>query len=154
MKFPSILFQITRFMKCCLVGWTLPLAATTDWDYSAYHVEDTLSFEILKLPLDHQGPQVIDLRAAFLFEESIGPKQFPDFEVIYAEIQTWLAAYPHKSDYWEVLNRALCRYLLESYPMVREVAVDMVVAPTYGIQYPHTSRCVMRRRAVTEERAE
>jgi hypothetical protein len=48
--------------------------------------------------------------------------------------------YPNETDYWEPLNRALAVKLLETYPKVASVTLEIAVQPTFGIQYPHSSR--------------
>ncbi len=107
--------------------------------------EEALSFEIKAFPVDHQGPQVIDVIADLVYVEGIGDKDYSDFEIIRAELIEWMTAYPNESDYWEVFNRVLCRRLLETYPMVARVSMVIEVYPTFGIQYAHTSRCVVAR---------
>ena len=107
--------------------------------------EEALSFEIKAFPVDHQGPQVIDVIADLVYVEGIGDKEYPDFEIIRAELIEWMTAYPNESDYWEVFNRVLCLRLLDTYPMVAKVSIVIEVYPTFGIQYAHTSRCVVSR---------
>ena len=51
-----------------------------------------------------------------------------------------MKTYPNETDYWEPLNRAPAVKLLETYPKVASVTLEIVVHPTFGIQYPHSSR--------------
>jgi len=46
--------------------------------------EDALLFTIEKFPIEHQGPQVIDLKARLDYKLDIGPKEYPDFEEVTA----------------------------------------------------------------------
>jgi hypothetical protein len=60
-----------------------------------------------KVPVDHQGPQVIDLEVELVYRPDTGPKEYPDFEVIYRELGTWIKGYSNETDHWEVFNKAL-----------------------------------------------
>lgn len=140
--------SICKSIRIFLALLTLAVVSATSAapDYSNYEVEDVLEFTIKKFPVDHQGPQVIDVTASFTFRESITQKEYPDFEVMFEDLKTWMTEYPNETDYWEVFNRALCKEFLDNYPMVEEVELEIYVYPTYGIQYPHTSICAMERK--------
>ena len=126
------------FLAVTLGAMALPAAEAT--------AVETLEFVMAKVPVDHQGPQVIDLEVALVYAAGIGPKEYPDFEVIYRELGVWMKDYPNETDYWEVFNKALGQKLLAAYPMVTEVTLAIVVHPTFGIQYSHTSRCTLTRK--------
>lgn len=112
---------------------------------AAVTVEESLSFEVSKFPVDHQGPQVIDLIVELTYAPGIGAQEYPDFEAIRARLITWMEAYPNETDYWEVFNQQLGRFVLTTWPMVDRVRLDIVVYPTFSIQYPHTSTCTLTR---------
>jgi hypothetical protein len=107
--------------------------------------EDALLFTIEKFPIDHQGPQVIDLKVRLDYALDIGGKEYPDFEEVYKKLIEWMKTYPNETDYWEPFNRVLGAKLLEAYPKVTSVTLEIVVHPTYGIQYPHTSLVTSKR---------
>jgi len=106
---------------------------------------EALSFEVSKFPVQHQGPQVIDLQVRLGYVSGIEPKQYPDFEVLYREIIAFMNAYPNETDYWEVFNKAICMDLLNRHAVVSSVDIDLRVHPTFGIQYSHTSHCGVSR---------
>jgi hypothetical protein len=107
--------------------------------------KEALSFLIEKVPVDHQGPQVIDLGVTLDYAAGIGAKEYPDFEEVYKKMLAWMKTYPNETDYWEVFNKQLCKEVLAAYPMVKGVTLEIKVHPTYGIQYSHTSLCTLVR---------
>lgn len=107
--------------------------------------EDALTFEISKLPLEHQGPQVIDLKARLDYKLDLGPKDYPDFEEVYKKLVEWMATHPNETDYWEPFNRTLCKKVLAAYPTVASVTLEIKVHPTFGIQYSHSSIVTVKR---------
>ena len=112
---------------------------------AAEAVSESLVFEIQKFPVDHQGPQVIDVEAELVYVKDITDKAYPDFEEVRRVLIQWMTDYPNETDYWEIFNKQLCRKLLKTYPMVAAVTLEMKVYPTFGIQYSHTSRCTVTR---------
>ncbi|MFO1446830.1 MAG: hypothetical protein U1F61_01535 [Opitutaceae bacterium] len=111
----------------------------------APQVTEALSFELNKLPVDHQGPQVIDLRVKLTYVVGIEAKQYPDFESVYREIAATIKAYPNETDYWEVFNKAICHDVLGRYPVVAAVETELRVHPTFSIPYSHASHCTVAR---------
>lgn len=106
---------------------------------------EALSFELAKFPVDHQGPQVIDLRVKLAYVEGIGAKEYPDFESVYRDIAAFMKAYPNETDYWEVFNKAICRDVLARNKMVVSVETELKVYPTFSIPYSHSSHCAVSR---------
>ena len=102
-------------------------------------VTESFSLEILKLPLDHQGPQVVDVFLKLTYVEGIAPADYPDFEGIEREIKVFLAKYPNEKDYIEIVNKKLCLDLLKRYPVVTVVAIDVKTYPTMTVHYAHVS---------------
>ncbi len=107
--------------------------------------EDALVFAIEKHPLEQQGPQVIDLEVRLDYGSDIGPREYPDFEEVYRRLVAWMAEYPDKTAYWEPFNRDLAKRVLEAYPMVVSVRLQLHVHPTFAIRYPHSSIVTVKR---------
>lgn len=107
--------------------------------------QDALVFAIEKLPLEHQGPQVVDLHVRLDYAPDIGPKDYPDFEEVHRKLLDWMHAYPNETDYWEPFNRALGLKVLAAYPTVAAVTLELKVHPTFAIQYAHSSLVTVRR---------
>jgi hypothetical protein len=135
--------QISRFnfLPTLLIAGLLAAALPAGLAAAEPKVVEALSFEILGLPFDHQGPQVIDVLPRFTYADGIAQQEIPDFEVIRKEIKEFLATYPNKKDYLEIVNRKLCLDLLRRYPMLSVVAVDIRVYPTMTVPYVQTSHC-------------
>ena len=118
-----------------------PLSAATP----PPRVAEAFSLELRRVPLDHQGPQVIDLTLKLTYVSGIGDKEYPDFEALKTEILTFLKDYPNETDYIEVVNRKLCLALLARHAPVTSVSIDLRTYPTMTITYDHTSHCVATR---------
>lgn len=107
--------------------------------------QDALEFTLEKHPLQHQGPQVVDLEVRLDYRPGIGAKEYPDFEEIYRRLVEWMKDYPNETDYWEPFNRALASKILETYPAIAGATLSLRVHPTFGIQYPHTCKVTVTR---------
>ncbi|HRE83592.1 MAG TPA: hypothetical protein PLN52_21280 [Opitutaceae bacterium] len=108
-------------------------------------VTESFSLEIRGLPLDHQGPQVVDVFLKLTYVEGIAPADYPDFEVIEREVKVFLAKYPNEKDYIEIVNKKLCLDLLKRYPVVTVVAIDVKTYPTMTVPYAHVSHVIASR---------
>ncbi len=124
------------------IGLLVGIGTPSSW---AYEVEESLAFEIQKFPVDHQGPQVIDVEAELVYKATIGEKDYPDFEEVREQFMSWMTNYPNETDYWEIFIKKLGLMILEAYPTVAAVTIEIKVYPTYSIQYAHTSRCTLKR---------
>jgi ABC-type nitrate/sulfonate/bicarbonate transport system substrate-binding protein len=107
--------------------------------------QDALTFAIEKLPLEHQGPQVLDVQVRLDYMPGIGPKDYPDFEGVHRALIDWMKTYPNETDYWEPFNRTLALKLLAAYPTVAAVTLELKVHLTFGIQYAHSSLVTVKR---------
>jgi cytochrome c2 len=108
-------------------------------------VAEGFSMELLRIPFDHQGPQLLDLAVKLSYFAGITQQDYPDFEVIHREILAFLAAYPKNTDYVETVNRKLCLDLLQRHPAITTVAIDMRSHPTMTIPYFHTAHAAASR---------
>jgi len=102
-------------------------------------VTESFSLEILRLPLDHQGPQVVDVFLKLTYVEGISSGDYPDFEAVEREVKTFLAKYPNEKDHIEIVNKKLCIDLLKRYPKVTVVAIHVKTYPTMTVPYAHVS---------------
>ena len=132
---------ITSFFIYHILCSFAPLSAAT----TPPRVAEAFSLELRRVPLDHQGPQVIDLTLKLTYVSGIGDKEYPDFEALKTEILTFLKDYPNETDYIEVVNRKLCLALLARHAPVTSVSIDLRTYPTMTITYDHTSHCVATR---------
>ena len=142
MQTSSPRYSFVRFpFRALLVAGALAAVLPSALAAAEPKVVEGLSLEILALPFDHQGPQVVDVLPRFTYAEGIAQPEIPDFEVIQKEIKEFLATYPNKKDYLEIVNRKLCLDLLKRYPTLSVVAVDIRVYPTMTVPYVQTSHC-------------
>jgi hypothetical protein len=77
--------------------------------------DEAWSFAFQDYAVEHQGQSVIDLIVSYDYVEGVGvddPFEYPEFLQIYNYIDTFLAAYPNETDFWEILNKNLVTELL------------------------------------------
>jgi len=104
-----------------------------------------ISFELKTIPLEHQGPNVVDLKVHFVYAPNLKEKEYPDFEPLQPFGATFLKEYPNNGDYWEVVVKKLATAYLEKAPLVTSVSIEMQVYPTKTVPYFHVINCTATR---------
>jgi hypothetical protein len=108
-------------------------------------VKEELSFEIKKLSIIEQGPQVVDMKVRVRYIKGIQKKDYPDFEIVYKDLVAMMKNYPDKTDYLEIFNKNLSLELLKKYPGYGAVTLDLTFNPTEKVPYSQTSHCTAER---------
>jgi hypothetical protein len=124
------------------------LLLTTGTIFSAgpdFSYEEGITFEIKTLPLEHQGPNVVDVKVHFDYKPDLKDKEYPDFEPLQAMAAKFLKEYPDNGDFWEVVIKKLSTAYLEKAPNLASVAIEMQVYPTKTVAYYHTIHCTASR---------
>lgn len=135
---------MSRLARLCLVLLLLGVAASrVRAAEPAAH--ESISFAIEKFPVQQQGPQVVDLAVRLDYAPGLTPKDYPDFEEVYRQLEGWMTHYPAKNDYWEVFNRHLCEDVLAHYTMLAGVTLELTVHPTFSVPYAQTIRTTLAR---------
>ncbi len=135
---------MSSLVRVCAVLLLLGFAASAG-SAAEPVARESISFAIEKFPVQQQGPQVVDLAVHLEYAPGLAPKDFPDFEVIYRQLEDWMTRYPAKSDYWEIFNRQLCRDVLAHYTMLASVTLELTVHPTFSVPYAQTIRTTLTR---------
>ena len=132
-----------------LAGIFLLLLACSSVAYSQAPVEE-FSFLIKDFKMDHQTQtNNLNISISFRYKTNIQKSEYPDFRWLAKDVETLLANYPNKDDYWEIVNKQITSLLLNKYPGIRSVTSDLKVDPSSLIPYTRSSR-VTRERAASK----
>ena len=117
--------------------------------YSQYPVEE-FSFLIKDFKMDHQTQtNNLNISISFRYKTNIQKSEYPDFRWLAKDVETLLANYPNKDDYWEIVNKQITLLLLNKYPGIMSVTSDLKVDSSSLIPYTRSSR-VTRERATSK----
>ncbi|MFB2921790.1 MULTISPECIES: hypothetical protein [Aerosakkonema] len=93
--------------------------------------EEMFSFEVPTYAIQHQGGAILNIKVAYrLTPDAIAQQNYPDFIPIRKDIDKFLVNYPNETDYWEIVNRNLVQFLLDKYPQMSSLSVEINVMPT------------------------
>lgn len=127
----------------------LLLLACSSVAYSQSLVEE-FSFTIKDFKMDHQTQtNNLNISISYRYIANIQKSQYPDFRWLAKDVETLLANYPNKDDYWEIVNKQITQLLLNKYPGIMSVTCELKVDPSSLVPYTRTSR-VTRERAPTK----
>jgi len=110
---------------------------------------EEFSFTIKDFKMDHQTQSNnLNLTISYRYIANIQKSDYPDFRWLAKDVESLLANYPNKDDYWEIVNKQITSVLLSRYPGIVSVTSDLKVDPSSLIPYTRSSR-VTRERATT-----
>ena len=102
--------------------------------------QEAFTFQVPNYPIQHQGGAILNIKVAYrLTPETIAQNAYPDFLPIRKDIDTNLINYPNNRDYWEIVNKKLVQFLLDKYPQMSSLRVEMDVLPTPHAPFPRSS---------------
>jgi hypothetical protein len=85
-------------------------------------------FNIRQIRIHHQGTwRTLNLKIWYLFEAC--EQQIPPNHLVKKAVQQFVIKYPNSSDFWEVMNKNLVRFLIEKFPKISTLEVEIAVAP-------------------------
>jgi len=110
---------------------------------------EEFSFLIKDFKMDHQTQtNNLNVSISYRYIVNIRKSEYPDFRWLAKDVETLLANYPNKDDYWEIVNKQITALLLNRYPGLMSVTSDLKVDSSSLIPYTRSSR-VTRERAAT-----
>jgi hypothetical protein len=128
-----------------LPGIFLLLLACSSVTYSQSIVEE-FSFQIKDFKMDHQTQtNNLNISISYRYMANIQKSEYPDFRWLAKDVETLLGNYPNEDDYWEIINKQITRLLLNKYPAITSVTVELKVDPTSLIPYTRSSRVTRSR---------
>ncbi len=132
-----------------LAGIFVLLLACSSAAYSQSLVEE-FSFTIKDFKMDHQTQaNNLNITISYRYIANIQKSDYPDSRWLAKDVETLLANYPNKDDYWEIVNKQITSLLLNKYPGIASVTCDLKVDPSSLVPYTRSSR-VTRERATSK----
>ncbi|HSE22391.1 MAG TPA: hypothetical protein VLB68_12070 [Pyrinomonadaceae bacterium] len=117
-----------------LVTKSKPKASTTGG------LTEEFTFLIKDFKIDHQGENNnLNITIRYRYKARIPNSEYPDFTGVANDIETLLANYPNRTDYWEILNKRITMMVLEKYPAIIEVTSEVQVSPSPKNHYIRSS---------------
>lgn len=104
--------------------------------------QEIFTFQVANYPIQHQGGAILNVNVAYrMTPEAIAQNAYPDFVPIKKDMEKFFVNYPNEIDFWEILNKKLVEMLLDKYPQMSSLRVEIDVTPT--VQEPvHRSSIV------------
>lgn len=128
-------------MACVLILPTISAHA----EGKGIFYSEGIGFEVKTIAIEHQGPNVVDLKVHFGYAPNLSEKEYPDFEPLQPMGAAFLKDYPNNGDYWEVVVKKLANAYLEKAPLIASVSIEMQVYPTKNVPYFHVINCTATR---------
>ena len=102
---------------------------------------EEFSFLLKDFKMVHQGDtNNLNISISYRYATGITKAEYPDFRWLAKDVETLLANYPNKDDYWEIVNKEITALLLTKYPAITSIACDLKVDPTTLVPYTRSSR--------------
>lgn len=122
---------------CCSIGFiTLSVHA------SAANLKLIESYIVtiphIKVNLDN-GKYDITVKAKWEFKTSPKKSSYLDSNHVINDIKKFLTDYPDNKAYWEAVNYKLASMLIEKYPQMRSLTVEISVPASLFDPYEHSS---------------
>ena len=135
-----------------LAGIFVLVLACSSAAYSQALVEE-FSFTIKDFKMDHQTQtNNLNITISYRYAVNIQKSDYPDFRWLAKDVETLLANYPNKDDYWEIVNKQITLLLLHKYPGIASVTCDLKVDPSSLVPYTRSSRVTRDRAASNSHR--
>src|SRR6185369_144141 len=98
-----------------LAGIFVLVLACSSAAYSQALVEE-FSFTIKDFKMDHQTQtNNLNMTISYRYVVNIQKSDYPDFRWLAKDVESLLANYPNKDDYWEIVNKQITLQLLNKY---------------------------------------
>ena len=112
---------------------------SADRTVTATALHEDFSFEIKGLAVRYQGGNRLHLTVRYTYKAGIKDEEYPDFRALSSACTDYFAHDENESAYWEIVNKELTAHLLEKFPMLASVQLEISVAPTERIPWSRTS---------------
>lgn len=102
--------------------------------------QEIFTFQVPNYTIQHQGGAILNIKVAYrLTPEAIAQNAYPDFVPIRKDIDKFLVNYPNEGDFWEIVNKKLVQFLLDKYPQMSSLSIEIGVLPTPKEPFPRSS---------------
>ena len=128
-----------------LAGIFVLLVACSSAVYAQSLVEE-FYFAIKDFKMDHQTQtNNLNISISYRYIANIPKSDYPDFRWLAKDVESLLANYPNKDDYWEIVNKQITALLLKKYQGIAAVTCEIKVDPTSVVPYTRLSRVTRER---------
>lgn len=128
------------FISLILSFNVLVLPAFSQTESNCDRHEESVAFQIPSYKIQHQGEAVLNIKVAYrITPDAIEQKDYPDFMPMKNDIDRFFVNYPNETDYWEIVNNNLSKFILDKYPQISSLSIELDVMPTSQEPFPHSS---------------
>ena len=97
--------------------------------------QEILTFQLSNYPIQDQGVAVLNVKFPYcMTPEVLAQNTYHDFVPIRKDIDKFFINYPNEGDFWEILNKKLVQILLDKYPKMVSLSIEIGVTP--NVQEP------------------
>ena len=97
--------------------------------------EDCYGFELDRLHVQHQGPNVITVTVLYRYAPTLKPADYMDVNDLRKLVLDTIRTYPRPNDYWEIYNARIADRLMARYPtQIDALRVKLEIAPDNGAE--------------------
>ena len=117
-----------------IVSLGFPLISLSAIPTNCDEQEEVFGFHIPTYTTQHEGAPIINLKVTYRYmPNAITKDDYPDFVPIRKDVETFIANYPNHTDFWEIVNKKLVRFILDKYPQLSSLMVKIDVPnPTFS----------------------
>ena len=137
----KIVFQfVVAIAAAILLGTSAPVArGTPPAVVETATLQEGFSFQLKDLQVPQQGGNTLNVSVRYSYKAGIRNDEYPDFRLLARACEDFLRDYPDKKAFWEVLNKELTAAVMERFPALASITVEIQVSPTSAIPYPRAS---------------
>jgi hypothetical protein len=104
-------------------------------------------FQIENYAYDYQGQKnVLKIDVLWRYIPNMTKPQYPDVVAIKKDLEQFLQNYPDKMQYWEFLNKDTAKMIMDKYPSLASLRIELQIAPNAQEAFARTSIVTLSRR--------
>ena len=109
-------------------------------------LSEEFSFWIKDFKVEHQSlTNNVNISVSFRYVPNIKNSEYPDFRWLTKDVESFLTSYPNEEDYWEIVNKQLTKQLMDKYPVLRSITIELKLDPSSPSPYVRSSRVTRQR---------
>jgi hypothetical protein len=111
----------------------------------SYQRTEAVSFVMMNYEIHHQGINKLDIKISYWYGKQLKNNGYVNDSVLRFRVDSVLSHYPNTTDWWEIVNKNLTRFIMDQYPHIDSLASDILVhwysgaGVEYGHRYPTRS---------------
>jgi hypothetical protein len=114
-----------------ILSFGSPLISLSATPTNCDQYEEIFGFQMPTYATQHQGGAILNIKVAYRYmPDAIANNDYPDFVPIKKEIDKFFLSYANKTDFWEIVNKKLVQFILDKYPQLSSLMVEIDVDPT------------------------